>query len=132
MKACAALVGLREADLLVMEEQLDRLGGVTVGREFTHYPEIDEMLRFLRATDPDILFVSTAVPQQMEVAVAQATQTLPNVQIVLVDSRLDSHTLKRAMQMGVRECLTIPFTPGELRGVVERSMARRGDRKSVV
>ncbi len=125
MRACAALVGLPEADLLRLKVELDGLGGVTVGRKFTRYPEVDEMVRFLRATDPDILFVSTVVPAQMELAVARATQTLPKVQIVLVDSLLHSETLKRAMQMGVRECLTIPFTREELRGVVERSMSRR-------
>ncbi len=126
MKACAALIGLPEADLLRMEAMLDRLGGVTISRLFSGYPEPDELGRFLRAAEPDLLFVSTSVPAEMERTVTQATQAWANVQIVLVDSELTSTTLKRAMQMGVRECLTIPFSSGNLRGVIERSMARRG------
>ena len=85
------------------------------------------MGRFLRASDPDIMFISTGEPARMEATVVQALQTLPNVQIVLVDATGASNTLRRAMQLGVRECLNVPFSPDDVRGVVERSAQRLGN-----
>jgi pilus assembly protein CpaE len=85
------------------------------------------MQRFLRAVAPDVLFVSTALPMQMEAAVDQAIRILPNVQIVLVDSAAQPETLRRARRLGVQECLTIPFSTDDLHGVIERSLTRRAN-----
>ncbi len=51
--------------------------------------------------------------------------TLPNVELVLVDSAARTETLTRAMQLGVREYLSLPCAAGDVRGVIERIMNRR-------
>jgi pilus assembly protein CpaE len=130
MNVNTALIGQGEASLHQLQQSLALLSGVKVTRVLPHYPAQTDMLRFLRACDPDLLFISSEVPAQMEASIALATQTLPNLQIALWDAGGDPHTLKRAMQLGVRECLTVPFAPDEVRGVVERSMTRRGNQRT--
>lgn len=125
MSVRSAVIGLQEAELRRLEELLSRFNNITIDRRFSHYPELDEMRGFLRAVAPDVLFVSTAFPMLMEAAVERAVQISPKVQIVLVDSTAQPETLRRAMQLGVRECLTVPFSANDLRGVIERSLTRR-------
>ena len=120
------MLGLVEAELELVKNLLSSLAGVTMGRGLAYYPEKSELVRFLGTDSPDVLFISTRLPMQMEAAVVQARQVLPDVQLVLVDSAAQPETLGRAMQLGVRECLSTPLRAEDVRGVIERSLSRRG------
>ena len=125
MDICTALIGLRAQETRQVDEHLSAITGVTIDRQVAHYPVDTELLRLLRAVDPDVLFISAEIPAEMEMVVEQALQTLPTLQIVLVDSVARPDTLKSAMKLGVRECQSLPFASEDIRGVIGRSMARR-------
>ena len=125
MTVCASMIGLSETELRQLEERLSQYSNVILGRRFSYYPEHAELRSFLLSADSDLLFVSTAEPKKMEATVSQASQILPRVQIVLVDSAGQPETLKTAMQLGVRECLNIPVSAADVRGAIERTLTRR-------
>lgn len=124
MSMRTTVIGSQETELHELETAL-RYFGVDISRRYPYYPDEAEIQRLIRAIDPDILFVSTAVPGRMENAVEQALRVSPLTQIILLDAAGDPGTMRRAMQLGVRECLVFPLQEEELRGAVERIMTRR-------
>jgi pilus assembly protein CpaE len=124
MKMCTVALGTEERELEDLDRALQQIG-ISISRQYPYYPDEGEIRRLVRALDPDILFISTAVPSRMEAAVAHALEVSPNIQVVLLDAAAGRDTLRRAMQLGVRECLMIPVDEVELRGVLERTIARR-------
>ena len=125
MTASTAMIGLPELELTPLKQTLSLFGGIKIGRHISHYPDHVEMGRLLRATNPDILFISTALPDEMETAVMQTYDLSPNIEIIIVDGGGQSNALKRAMQLGVRECVSLPFHEEDVKGAVERCMKRR-------
>ncbi len=124
MSLRTAVIGSQESELSTLEQALE-VHGVAIARRYPYYPDEAEIQRFLRAVNPDILFISTSVPERMEAAVSQTLQLAPHQEIILLDTAADAMTLRRAMQLGVRECLGFPLMEDELRGAVERIMMRR-------
>ena len=132
MTISVALIGTRENQLQRLESLLTNLNGtVSIARRLAYYPDPAELERMLRAVVPDILFLSTADPEQMEAIVRSALKLLPQLQIVLLDSEMRGETLRTAMQLDVRECLTEGFGAGDLREALERSMTRAKAKSSL-
>ena len=86
MKICAALIGLQTRELEQVEQSLIAFPDVRIARRLQNYPGAGEMAPLLRAVDPDLLFVSTQAPAEMEAALEEVARSSPNVQVVLVDS----------------------------------------------
>src|SRR5579871_3563503 len=124
MRISSALIGPLAGVSTELESSLIALG-VALSRNIPYYPESAELGKLLRAVTPDVLFVSTDQPTQMETTIEQAASSIPNLPVILLDRGGDHETLRRAMQLGVRECVSAPFELEELRGAVERTMIRR-------
>src|SRR5579883_2282313 len=128
MKVASAIIGpthgTGHGPVAQVEEALAKLG-LQPDRKLSYYPPQAELARLLRAADPDVLFISTDIPAQMEETVTSAFETLPDLEIVLIDSASDHDVLRRAMRLGVRECVSAPFDFDDVRGAMERSMKRR-------
>jgi pilus assembly protein CpaE len=120
-----AIMGATATESAQLDSCLGQFTAVNVVRRFPAYPENGELERFLRAGDPEVVFISTSNSVAMEQAITATTGTAPNVQIVLVDTRSSTMTLRVAMQLGVRECVTMPFELEDVRGAIERSVTRR-------
>jgi len=111
-----------------LESALADLGMVTVTRKMDHYPNALELLRFLRAHAPQIIFLSVAsLVKAMEVG-AEVNKNTPGVQIFAINDTCDPQLLLELMRAGIREFGSLPFdryTLGEsLQRVTDALQAR--------
>jgi len=92
-----------------LEAALADLGLVTITRRMDHYPNAIELLRFLRAHAPQLIFLSVAsLVKAMEVA-AEVEKNTPGVQIFAVNDTCDPQLLLELMRAGIREFTSLPF-----------------------
>ncbi len=92
-----------------LESALADLGLVTITRRMDHYPNAIELLRFLRAHAPQLIFLSVAsLVKAMEVA-AEVEKNTPGVQIFAVNDTCDPQLLLELMRAGIREFTSLPF-----------------------
>jgi pilus assembly protein CpaE len=96
-----------------LAERLDTLlieiGIVSITRTLDHYPNSLELVRFLRAHAPQVIFVSTeSTPKAMEIA-HEVEKNTPGVQIVAVSRFVDPQILLEVMRAGIREFASLPF-----------------------
>lgn len=92
-----------------LEGALADLGMVAVTRKMTHYPSAIELLRFLRAHAPQLIFLSVAsLVKAMEVA-AEIEKHTPGVQIFAINETCDPQLLLELMRAGIREFGSLPF-----------------------
>ena len=92
-----------------LEGALADLGKVAVTRKMTHYPSAIELLRFLRAHAPQLIFLSVAsLVKAMEVA-AEIEKHTPGVQIFAINETCDPQLLLELMRAGIREFGSLPF-----------------------
>ena len=132
MSISAAIVGFDAGNAPGFERALNRVSSIQISRRYPHYPEPEELQRFLRAMEPDLMFISSVTPRTMQQVAELVANVLPACQMILVDETGSTDTFRTAMRAGMRECLSAPFSADELQGIVERSIARRaslgGDR----
>ncbi len=92
-----------------LEAILTEIGIVSVTRTLDRYPSSLELLRFLRAHAPQVIFVSTeSTPKAMEIA-REVEKNTPGVQIVAVSRFVDPQILLEVMRAGIREFASLPF-----------------------
>lgn len=92
-----------------LEAILTETGIVSVTRTLDRYPSPLELLRFLRAHAPQVVFVSTeSTAKAMEVA-REVDKNTPGVQIVAVSRFVDPQILLEVMRAGIREFASLPF-----------------------
>lgn len=92
-----------------LEELLAGIGVVAVVRTIPRYPNTSELTRALRASGPQVLFLSIeSLNKALEVAAA-AEEQLPGLQIIAIGRTADPATLLEVMRSGVREFLSYPF-----------------------
>src|SRR5271166_1268838 len=102
------------------EAALEDLGLVTVTRKMDHYPSALELVRYLRAHAPQIIFLSVAsLVKAMEVA-AEVEKNTPGVQIFAINDTCDPQLLLELMRAGIREFGSLPFDRYTLRESLER------------
>ncbi len=99
-----------DADL---NERLDALlteiGIVSVTRTLDRYPNSLELVRFLRAHAPHVIFVSTeSTAKALEIA-HEVEKNTPGVQIIAVSRFCDPQILLEVMRAGIREFASLPF-----------------------
>src|SRR5579862_8144876 len=92
-----------------LEALLAEIGIVSVTRTLDRYPNSLELMRFLRAHAPQLIFVSTeSTPKAMEIA-REVEKNTPGVQIVAVSRFCDPQILLEVMRAGIREFASLPF-----------------------
>jgi pilus assembly protein CpaE len=102
------------------EAALEDLGLVTVTRKMDHYPSAIELLRYLRAHAPQIIFLSVAsLAKAMEVA-SEVEKNTPGVQIFAINDICDPQLLLELMRAGIREFGSLPFDRYTLRESLDR------------
>ena len=92
-----------------LEAILTEIGIVSVTRTLDRYPSGLELLRFLRAHAPQVVFVSTeSTAKAMEIA-REVEKNTPGVQIVAISRFVDPQILLEVMRAGIREFASLPF-----------------------
>src|SRR5580692_3081082 len=103
-----------------LEAILTEIGIVSVTRTLDRYPSGLELLRFLRAHAPQVVFVSTeSTTKAMEIA-REVEKNTPGVQIVAVSRFVDPQILLEVMRAGIREFASLPFDRQTLADTLER------------
>src|SRR5579862_9354718 len=92
-----------------LEAILTETGIVGITRTLDRYPNGLELLRFLRAHAPQVVFVSTeSTAKAMEIA-REVEKNTPGVQIVAISRFVDPQILLEVMRAGIREFASLPF-----------------------
>jgi DNA-binding NarL/FixJ family response regulator len=96
-----------------LEAILTEIGIVSITRTLDRYPSGLELLRFLRAHAPQVIFVSTeSTAKAMEIA-REVEKNTPGVQIVAVSRFVDPQILLEVMRAGYsRVCVAAVRSPG--------------------
>src|SRR5258707_12658817 len=92
-----------------LESVLSEIGIVTVIRVMDRYPNALELLRFLRAHAPQVVFLSTASMTKAGEVVREIEKNTPGVQIVAIGHSCDPQLLLELMRAGIREYAAYPF-----------------------
>ena len=103
-----------------LESTLSELGIVTVTRVMDHYPNALELLRFLRAHAPQVVFLSTQSMQKATEVVREIEKNTPGVQVVAIGHTCDPQLLLELMRAGIREYASYPFDRLTLRDALVR------------
>lgn len=92
-----------------LEALLNEIGIVSVTRTLDRYPNSVDLVRFLRAHAPQVIFVSTeSTPKALEIA-SEVNKNTPGVQVVAVSRFCDPQILLEVMRAGIREFASLPF-----------------------
>lgn len=92
-----------------LEALLNEIGIVSVTRTLDRYPNSLELIRFLRAHAPQVIFISTeSTPKALEIA-RDVEKNMPGVQVVAVSRFCDPQILLEVMRAGIREFASLPF-----------------------
>jgi pilus assembly protein CpaE len=92
-----------------LEAILTEIGIASITRTLDRYPSSVELLRFLRAHAPQLIFVSTeSTAKAMEIA-REVEKNTPGVQIVAISRFVDPQILLEVMRAGIREFASLPF-----------------------
>ncbi len=107
--------------LVALERTFEETPVLSVLRTMEHYPDEVELNRMLRASAPEVMFLS---PQSLDQAAAiyrQAIAQLPGLQVIAIGSQADPATLLSLMRTGIREMLPFPFEKGLLLETLARA-----------
>ena len=106
--------------LAQLQDALAETHRAAIVRIVDHYLEGVDLVRFLRATAPEIVFLSVASSRKaLELAGRIEAQT-PGTQIVAVDREVNPASLVETMRAGIREFLAPPFEIDVLQQALER------------
>lgn len=93
---------------------------VAVIRRLARYPGTVELVRFLRAAAPDVVFLSLETRAVALDIASRVVAQAPGTQVVAVHRTCDPAILLEAMRAGIREFLAPPFDPAPLGETVRR------------
>jgi len=103
-----------------LDNSLSEIGGITVTRVMDHYPNSQELVRFLRAHAPQVVFLSAASINQASDVVRDIEKHTPGVQVIAMGRASDPQVLLELMRAGIREYATEPFDRGPLSEALNR------------
>jgi pilus assembly protein CpaE len=92
-----------------LKKILAEVGGVEMVRELDHYPNNTELVRVIRATAPQLIFVSASAPERIAEMAAGVEAFASGTQVVGIHHSYDPEILLEVMRAGVREFLAAPF-----------------------
>jgi pilus assembly protein CpaE len=106
--------------LAELKDALAETHRVGIVRIVDRYLEGVELIRFLRATAPEIVFLSVESRHRaLDVAVRIEAQA-PGTQVVAVDREVNPNTLVETMRAGIREFLAPPFEVDVVQQTLQR------------
>jgi pilus assembly protein CpaE len=118
-----------DSDLTVqLDQALVQLGRIAIVRVLDHHPNLVDLIRMLRASAPQVLFVSTEAMGGIEEFVRQVEAHAPGVQIIAISRTQDAEVLLEAMRAGIREFLCAPFERQSLYDAVSKASAAIDER----
>src|ERR1700683_795358 len=107
-----------------LEALLNEMGIVAVIRTLDRYPNSLELVRFLRAHAPQVIFLSLeSTTKALEIA-KEVEKNTPGVQLVAVSRFCDPQILLEVMRAGIREFASLPFDRQTLQDGLLRLKAR--------
>jgi pilus assembly protein CpaE len=92
-----------------LEALLTEIGMVSVTRTLDRYPNTLELVRFLRAHAPQVIFVSLESTAKALDLAKEVEKNTPGVQVVAVNRSCDPQMLLEVMRAGIREFASLPF-----------------------
>jgi pilus assembly protein CpaE len=92
-----------------LEKSLSETGIVVVTRVMDRYPNALELVRFLRAHAPQVVFLSTQTLSRTADVVREIEKHAPGVQVIAVGREADPQLLLELMRSGIREYAAYPF-----------------------
>jgi pilus assembly protein CpaE len=118
-----ALVGPEERR---RKELASALAGSPAGvtREFSAYPDLDEVPRLLEA-DCDVVVVELDTNPEYALDLVEHICSNSSATVMVYSARSDSELLVRCMRAGAREFLTEPIAPGTIAEALVRASVRR-------
>ncbi|MEO7650810.1 MAG: hypothetical protein ABIZ80_10110 [Bryobacteraceae bacterium] len=93
---------------------------VGIARRLESYPSMVDLVRFLRASVPQVVFISVQSPLEAYELARRIEAQTPGTQIVAISRTVDPNTLLEAMRAGIREFLSPPFEPTAVRETLVR------------
>lgn len=89
-------------------------------RRLDSYPNSVDLGRFIRASAPEVVFLSIETRQQALEVAKHIGVMAPGTQVVAINRTCDSSTLLETMRAGIREFLSPPFEPAALLELLQR------------
>jgi pilus assembly protein CpaE len=96
--------------------------GVT--REFSAYPELDEVPRLLE-DNYDVVIIDLDSNPEYALDLVETICSTGSPTVMVYSAKTDSELLVRCMRAGAREFLTQPFSPGTIAEAMVRASVRR-------
>ncbi len=95
---------------------------VGIVRRLDRYPNMVDLVRFLRAAAPQLVFLGVETRQEALAVTERILAHAPGTQMVAINRTCDPPTLLATMQAGIREFLCPPFEQEALQKVLVRSL----------
>lgn len=103
-----------------LQEVLAATNLVTIVRDLDHYPPPEDLMRYVRAQAPQLVFLSAeSSPHAIEI-VRFLEEHAPGLQVVAMGNNLEPRVLLEIMRAGIREFLAAPFDLGQFRESMSR------------
>jgi pilus assembly protein CpaE len=103
-----------------LQAVLADVGYTNVTRSLDHYPNSLELLRFVRAHAPQVVFLSIDSMQKATEVVREVEKHAAGTQIVAISRVCDPQILLDLMRVGVREFASLPFDGNQIRDSLVR------------
>ncbi len=91
------------------QQLVSEIGHVHITRTMDRYPSSLELLRFLRAHAPHVVFLGIDSMQKAMETVHEIEKNTPGVQIFALGRQCDAGVLLDIMRAGIREFASLPF-----------------------
>jgi len=103
-----------------LHDALREVRSVAVVRTLNHYPNHMDLVRFLRATAPQVVFLGIESRQHALELAEWIEGQQPGTQIIVINRDSDADALLEVMRAGIREFLSEPFDSGALKEALRR------------
>lgn len=92
-----------------LEALANQVSHFAIIRTLDQYPEPVQLVRFLRAHAPDVIFISAASMGNVEEIANCVEQHVPGLPLIAIHRHSDPNLLMDVMRLGIREFLPHPF-----------------------
>lgn len=106
--------------LAELQDALAETHRVGIVRVIDRYLEGVELVRFLRATAPEVVFLSVGSNRKALDLAGRIEAQTPGTQVVAVDREVNPSTLVETMRAGIREFLASPFEAEVVQQTLQR------------
>jgi pilus assembly protein CpaE len=104
-----------------LRDVLGQTRGIAILRTLDSYPNEVDLVRFLRATAPEIVFLSVESPRRALPIAAAIEVQAPGTQVLAMSRSANPDALMETMRAGIREFLAPPFEVEAIRQALDRA-----------